>query len=235
MSDALKSLVFALVLCLVCSILLTAASSGLKQVQQRNLTLDKQRNILKSVGLVDEEIRYPADRIQSLYSNSIRPLWVDPSGRIVSADERGEPDLPVFLHMKGQDIAAYVIPVNSRGLWGRIHGYLALESDGATVSGFTVYRHQETPGLGGEIEKQWFQRNFAGKKIVNRQGGFASIGIAKGLVRDSVAVADVPNYVDGISGATLTGRYLSSGLKETLSSYEPVSLRFRDNRPEQGS
>ncbi len=29
------------------------------------------------------------------------------------------------------------------------------------------------------------------------------------------------HYVDGISGATLTGRYLSEGLEETLTQYEP--------------
>jgi Na+-transporting NADH:ubiquinone oxidoreductase subunit C len=38
-----------------------------------------------------------------------------------------------------------------------------------------------------------------------------------------------PNYVDGISGATLTGRYLSAGLREVLEDYEPVSIRFRKN------
>jgi Na+-transporting NADH:ubiquinone oxidoreductase subunit C len=37
------------------------------------------------------------------------------------------------------------------------------------------------------------------------------------------------NYVDGISGATLTGRYLTAGLREVLEDYEPVSIRFRKN------
>ena len=34
-----------------------------------------------------------------------------------------------------------------------------------------------------------------------------------------------PNYVDGISGATLTGKYLSAGIREILETYEPVSIR----------
>ena len=229
MSDALKSIVFAAVLCLACSILLTAASSGLKPFQQRNIALDKQRNILKSVGLADEDLGYAADGIRSLYTENIRPLWVDATGRIVSGDKRSDTDLPIFLYARDSDILAYIIPINSRGLWGRIRGYLALGRDGETVSGFTVYSHQETPGLGGEIEKRWFQKNFVGKKIVNRQGRFVSIGIAKGRVRDSVSDKEASNYVDGISGATLTGRYLSAGIKEVLTSYESVSLRLRDN------
>jgi len=35
--------------------------------------------------------------------------------------------------------------------------------------------------------------------------------------------------VDGISGATLTGNYLSRGLHEVLRQYEPVSIRFRQD------
>jgi Na+-transporting NADH:ubiquinone oxidoreductase subunit C len=36
--------------------------------------------------------------------------------------------------------------------------------------------------------------------------------------------------VDGISGATLTGKFLSEGLKDILLDYEPVSVQFRQNR-----
>jgi Na+-transporting NADH:ubiquinone oxidoreductase subunit C len=103
---------------------------------------------------------------------------------------------------------------------------MALENDGTTVKGFTVYQHSETPGLGGEIEKKWFQQNFEGKKIVDQQGNFVAVQVAKGSVPDSKE----PHYVDGISGATLTGKYLSRGLEKTLSRYEPVSLCFRKNR-----
>jgi Na+-transporting NADH:ubiquinone oxidoreductase subunit C len=35
--------------------------------------------------------------------------------------------------------------------------------------------------------------------------------------------------VDGISGATLTGRYLAAGIRDTLSQYEPVAVKFRKN------
>lgn len=231
MSDSLKSLVFATVLCLVCSLLLTAASSGLRDLQRQNIVLDKQRNILKSVGLIGEDEANPADRIKALYDANIRSVWVDPIGRILAEAREGEENLPIFLHMEGDVIASYAIPINSRGLWGKIQGYLAIDRDGKTVTGFTVYKHSETPGLGGEIEKAWFQRNFVGKQIVNRQGRFVSIGIAKGAVDDSIPDPAKPNYVDGISGATLTGRYLSSGIKDVLASYESVSLRLRNNRP----
>jgi Na+-transporting NADH:ubiquinone oxidoreductase subunit C len=36
--------------------------------------------------------------------------------------------------------------------------------------------------------------------------------------------------VDGISGATLTGQYLTEGLKDTLRAYEPVAVQFRQKQ-----
>jgi Na+-transporting NADH:ubiquinone oxidoreductase subunit C len=132
--------------------------------------------------------------------------------------------------VKDNAIRAYILPVHSRGLWGKIEGYIALENDGKTVAGFTVYSQQETPGLGGEIEKAWFQNNFRGKRIVGPDGKFQSVAIAKGRVADRIPPKNQANYVDGISGATLTGRFLSQGLRDTLLAYEKVSINFRKGR-----
>ena len=112
-------------------------------------------------------------------------------------------------------------------MWGKIHGYMAIQRDGKTVAGFSVYSHNETPGLGGEIEKPWFQRNFIGKQIVDAKGAFTPVAIAKGKVADSVAADKQANYVDGISGATLTGKYLTGGLRDVLTEYEGLSREFR--------
>lgn len=200
--------------------------------------LDRQKNILKSVGLIAEDRKYTPEAVEKLYKRSIEAVWADPSGKIIEKPISGEQDLPIYLYTKDDAIHAYIIPINSRGLWGRILGYLALRNDGTTIAGFTVYKHSETPGLGGEIEKDWFQKEFVGKRIVDQEGDFVSISIAKGKVTDRVPKSERTNYVDGISGATLTGKYLSAGMKQILESYEPVSIRFRKHRiktiPEKG-
>ena len=133
----------------------------------------------------------------------------------------------LYLYLQEEAVTAYIVPVDSRGLWGRIYGYLALDTDGSTVTGFSVYQHAETPGLGGEIENQWFQRNFVGKRIVDASGEFVSIKIAKGAVKNVIRQDLQPNYVDGISGATMTGKFLTEGLQGILQTYEPVSVHFR--------
>jgi len=230
MSDQLKSFLFAAATCLICTISLTAASTGLKELQQKNIAMDRQKNILKSVGLIHENVGHTHEEINKLYVDNIKSIWVDSKGSIVKKSQKAKKKLPVYIYTKNDRIESYILPIDSRGLWGRILGYLALKNDGSTIAGFTVYKHSETPGLGGEIEKRWFQKNFEGKKIVSRTGNFLSISIAKGGLTNTVPEDRRINYVDGISGATLTGKYLSSGLKDILLEYEPVSLKFRTKK-----
>ncbi|KJS29451.1 MAG: NADH:ubiquinone oxidoreductase subunit C [Desulfatitalea sp. BRH_c12] len=227
MPNRMKSLLFATLLCVVCSLLLTAASTGLKARQQQNMEVDRQKNILKAFGIIDDAQTISAAETQQLYRHNVRSVWVDESGRSVAENLRGPRALPLYIFSKNDTVQAYVVPIDSRGLWGTIHGYLAIENDGSTIRGFTVYQHQETPGLGGEIESRWFRKNFAGKKIVNAGGDFVSVRIAKGSVDDRMPSDIRSNYVDGISGATLTGKFLSEGMQEILEAYEPIAVQFR--------
>ncbi len=230
MSSYAKSILFALLTAVLCSLLLTAGAAGLKQRQLENIEVDKKRNVLRAVGLIDNQSQITKQRIQQLYKQRIRSLWVSPEGQIMDAAVAPAKSVPIYLYVKDQQVAAYILPINTKGLWGKIFGYLAIERDGSTVAGFTVYKHSETPGLGGEIEKDWFQKNFEGKKILDRIGNLVSVSIAKGYLPDSFPQDKLPNYVDGISGATLTGKFLTSGLKQVLLEYEPVSIQFRSQQ-----
>ncbi len=218
---------FAALVSAVCCLLITGASTGLKPFQQENQTLDRQKNILRAAGIITMETTTSRVQIQSLFQYKIHEVTVDARGNFM---EKGTGEgLSLYLYQEDQTLKAYVIPIESRGLWGKIKGYMALKADGETVAGFTVYSHSETPGLGGEIEKAWFQKNFIGKKIFNAAHEFVSIGIAKGSV-DALAEDARANHVDGISGATLTGKYLTQGLKQNLERYEAVSVRLRQGQ-----
>jgi len=228
-------ILFALVLSVVCSLLITAAATGLRARQQENMALDKKVNLLRAAGLVDAGRNPGKETINTLYDQRIEEAVVDRQGKIIETEDAEGMHL-YFVHAQtardghaSNDISGYIVPINTRGLWGKIHGYLAFENDGQTVSGFSVFSHSETPGLGGEIESAWFQKNFKGKKIFNSQDKFVSIGIAKGKAGE-LPKDEQENYVDGISGATLTGRYLSEGIKNTLMKYEGVSVTFRQRQ-----
>lgn len=239
MSERLKTILFALALCLVCSTLLTAAATRLQPLQAKNMQLDRRKNILLAINRIDPSKPYAPDEINRLYEETIFQYAVNSTGAIVDplaetaqkSKVQDQDRLPLYLAVdpETQTIRSYIIPIDTRGLWGKIYGYLALKDDGATIEGFSVYKHAETPGLGGEIETHWFQRNFVGKKIVDQSNQFVSVSVAKGRASDQVPETKLPNYVDGISGATLTGQYLSKGLREILADYEPASIRFRQD------
>ena len=129
--------------------------------------------------------------------------------------------------MNGGQASVYAIPVHGKGLWSTLYGYLALESDLDTIKGMTFYKQGETAGLGAEIAQPWFQENFVGKKIFDGEV-LRSIEVVKGKVEQLIADPDDQVYaVDGISGASITGRGVADLLKEKLSIYEPYIKRVR--------
>ena len=120
--------------------------------------------------------------------------------------------LPVFRSSLPE---ATIIPISGKGLWSTLFGYFAIDNDYNTVRGITFYKHKETPGLGGEVDKDWFQNNFVGKKIKDDDGSLLSITVAKGKSGNNI------HGVDGISGATITSRGLSEFLLRDLKKYLP--------------
>jgi Na+-transporting NADH:ubiquinone oxidoreductase subunit C len=227
-------IVFALLLSVICSLMITIAAGGLKGFQMANMELDKKINILKAANLISHK-KPSKKKINELYDTHIKEVLVDDQGNIIEKHAPNSLNLYLFQEenqendRKNAEIKGYILPINTRGLWGKIQGYLAFENDGQTISGFSVFSHSETPGLGGEIESAWFQKNFKGKKILNSQNKFVSVGIAKGKV-SNLPEDKQSHYVDGISGATLTGRYLSQGIKKTLIKYDSVSIIFRQKQ-----
>ena len=53
---------FAAILSVVCCLLITGASTGLKSFQQENRTLDRQKNILRATGIVTLDASPPGSR-----------------------------------------------------------------------------------------------------------------------------------------------------------------------------
>ncbi len=233
MSDSAKSLIFAITMCIVLGLLLTTAATALQPRQHANIENNRRLNVLMAVNLVSHDQRYTHEEISTIYEENIVFLGATQTGRIVEPGRvEADPVLPLYLYERDGRIQAYIVPIETSGVWGPIQGYLAIEDDGSTIQGFTITQHSETPGLGGEIERRWFQENFEGKQIVDKYGNFVSVRVARGEVDRMVPEEDRPHYVDGISGATLTGEKITEGLRRILHQYEPVSIRFRDNAVE---
>tara|TARA_A100001015_G_scaffold264227_1_gene311686 strand:- start:1198 stop:1875 length:678 start_codon:yes stop_codon:yes gene_type:complete len=222
-SSTAKTFIFALLMCFICSITLTFARVSLKDMQDRNVKIDQQKNILKAFALLNNDQKYTSDEIESIYAQNIKTKYMNENGSVSDT----ETNLPIFIMGTDNEIEKYAIHFSAYGLWSYINGYLAIAGDGNTVIGMTVYSHMETPGLGGECEKPWFQDQYIGKKITDIDGEFVSIGIVKGKVKDVVPQNQQANYVDGMSGATITSDGIARDLKAQLEVYEPLSKRLR--------
>lgn len=231
MSENMRVLRFAVIVCLVCSALVSAAALGLRDRQEANLRLDIRKNILKAVGLY--EAGESADAVNAHFDERMVGVVLNPDGSVVEGrtpedvDPDREPDLLLLYQcVEDGNVVAYAFPIQGQGLWSTVYGYLALEGDLATVKGITFYKQGETPGLGAEVEKPWFQDQFVGKRILGDGGEIVSVTVVKG----GAAVKhpdDLEHYVDGISGASITSRAVSKMLLDGLNAYEPYFGKLR--------
>ena len=225
------------------SLLLALTSTQLKDLQKFNIELDKKKNILKCIGRDLSLMK--ADEIIEEYENNISNIILKLNGDVVdniasdnleSVPNKSTGEVKYFLNnieylpaYKSSNPEAFIIPISGKGLWSTLFGYFALEMDLNTVRGITFYKHGETPGLGGEVEKKWFQNNFVGKKIFNQTGELVSIKVVKGKVNDVYSGEALNHGVDGISGATVTSRGVSDFLKRDLLKYEQYLKNNRMN------
>jgi len=228
--------IFISMLTIISSLLLSLAATQLKSYQDYNIDVDKKKNVLKSIGL-DVSALEPKN-ILSEYNARILEIITDRDGNnvksikfsdlLLSENKRtgesiftyeGNNYLPVF---KSSSPEATIIPISGKGLWSTLFGYFAIDDDFNTVRGITFYQHGETPGLGGEVDKAWFQANFAGKKIKDNSGNLVSIEVVKGKSGDNI------HGVDGISGATITSRGVTDFLLRDLKRYAPFFNKQMD-------
>jgi Na+-transporting NADH:ubiquinone oxidoreductase subunit C len=107
----------------------------------------------------------------------------------------------VYLVKKDGKLDQVILPIDGKGLWSTLYGFLALSDDLNTVRGITFYEHAETPGLGGEVDNPRWQIKWAGKKIYGEKGS-VQLHLVKGVADKSSPEAAY--QVDGLSGATLT-------------------------------
>ncbi len=225
------TVLYAAGVCVVCSLALALAAAGLRPRQERMVELDRRFNVLKAFGAPMTDAagrRLPAAEIERLYDEHVRERVVEAdTGRVVegrtprdlSPSEIAESRLlPLYEWVEGDRAERYAFPVSGKGLWSTIYGYLALDGNLERIVGLTFYKHGETPGLGGEIESEAFQSQFRGRRLIGPEGPFPIV-IAKGPAAETDRAAEDRLVVDGISGATLTGRGVMEFLNRDIRSY----------------
>lgn len=221
---------YAAIMVIVVATILSVTAISLQPRQDKNKEIEKKSQILTTIGKGSDaaEAEDKDKFIEDLYAKLITNTYVvNVEGEKVegvdafTVDLKKELDkpveeqnLPVFEYSDGQS-TKYILPVRGKGLWGPIWGYVALQEDMNTIYG-VVFDHQgETPGLGAEINQDWFEDPFKGDKIFNQEGEFVSIEVVKGGTSP-----DNPHGVDAISGGTITSKGLEAMLYDSLIKYK---------------
>ncbi|MCP4596421.1 Na(+)-translocating NADH-quinone reductase subunit C [Neptuniibacter sp.] len=220
-----KTIIVTVLLCVVCSVIVSAAAVLLKPKQIANKELDRKSNILAAAGISD-----PSKSVDELFAQ-ITTKYVDletgkftteiPAkydakkaakdpvlGKALSKDvdiasiKYQAKVMPVYMVEKDGQIEKVILPVHGYGLWSTLYGFLALEGDLNTVVGFGFYSHAETPGLGGEVDNPNWKALWPGKEVYPAGSMEPTLGLIKGTVDTSNPNAK--HQVDGLAGATLT-------------------------------
>ncbi|HHK8421184.1 Na(+)-translocating NADH-quinone reductase subunit C [Vibrio parahaemolyticus] len=223
-----KTLGVVIGLSLVCSIIVSTAAVGLRDKQKANAVLDKQSKIVEVAGIEANGKKVPelyAEYIEPRLVDFATGEFVEEASdgsKAANYDQRkaakdnatsikltAEQDKAkiirrantgiVYLVKNGDDVSKVIIPVHGNGLWSMMYAFVAVETDGNTVSGITYYEQGETPGLGGEVENPSWRAQWVGKKLFD-ENHKPAIKVVKGG-----APAGSEHGVDGLSGATLTG------------------------------
>lgn len=228
-----QSNVYTLIYIIVAVVLVGAAlaftSMSLRDKQQANADADKMRQILMSVHEKPE-----ASEISSAFGKLIvKQMYVNSEGAVTFEAPEGNNEvfntdvaaqinlpaadrkLPVFVCQLEDGQTKYILPAYGAGLWGPIWGYISVGADGSDIYGAYFSHASETPGLGAEIETPSFSDQFDNKHLI-KDGHFIPVEVVKAGQRPTNENAD---YVDAISGGTITSKGVSTMLNNSLMPY----------------
>lgn len=234
---------FALAVCLVCSVFVTASAVGLADRQAANARLDLQKKVLSVAGLLASDETVAPAEIAKRFTQNLKPRIIElrsgayadnidaasfdqdaaaqnpatstaaPSNQAKVA--RLPKHIKIFQKFDGKTLQQVILPIHTKGLWSTLYGYVAVDADGQTVKGLTFYKHAETPGLGGEVDNPRWKALWPGRKIYDASGAVA-LNVIKG---QAGSPSEDPHHVDGLSGATLTSRGVGAGIDFWMGEY----------------
>jgi len=235
--SALRTLLFSAAVCVVCAVLVSTTAVTLRDRQAVNAELDRRRNVLTAAGVVQPDEALPAAEVERRFADfeavvvdmrthqeaaSFDTSGYDPrraqgdpaASRAMPRNEAQITRVPhhLIVYQKRTPAGALdlvVLPIEGKGLWSTMYGFLALGPDLRTVRGLTFYQHGETPGLGGEVDNPRWKALWPGRQAFDEQGR-PVIALARGA---SGPPDTDPHRVDGLSGATITSRGVTAMLR----------------------
>ena len=236
----LYTILYTVVMVVIVGVLLAAAATILKPMQDANALLEKKTAIMKAFGneggdfdklvtmgvininengnaefvAIDKEDKVAIDGVFELLADRKALAEIlDPKNVEVTNN------LPIFEYKEEGKAPLYVLPLVGKGLWGDIWGYIALErvADNVKIAGIVMDHAGETPGLGAEIATDGVQGKFVDKLLYDGAGEFA-VRMRKG------GASNLDHEVDAITGGTKTCEGVNEMLSTSINKYKPFFM-----------
>ena len=189
------TIVYSTIIVVIVAFLLAFVASALKDTQDANVRIDTMQHKLNALNIRNLDKALVEEKYNDLKQSEEEIGGVMVEQFIVDGAPR------------------YLVPVSGRGLWGGISGYVALDDDMNTIYGTDFQHESETAGLGALIAEQPFQESFCGKQLVAEGDTEITLSVVKKGKQGNLAPE---NYVDGVTGATLTSDGVNAMLKDCL-------------------
>lgn len=213
--------IFATIMVAIVALVLSTAAMLLQPRQEKNAEIEKKRNILASVGIeasgIDAETLYDK-YITSAYvinnkAEKVEGVAFDIDVKKEQRKPIEEQLFPIYVATLDNGSRSFIMPLEGKGLWGPIWGYMALNEDLRSIYGVTFDHKSETPGLGAEINTSWFEDMFKDKTLFDGEE-FKGILVQKGGANPNDNSA-----VDAISGGTITSKALEAMIYDCMVNY----------------
>jgi Na+-transporting NADH:ubiquinone oxidoreductase subunit C len=189
-------IVFMFVATLFFSAILIVFGSFTRQRVQDNERIAFERAVLEALP-IDLPMNASPPTIHTMYLEYIK--------------EANNASAGALRYMRNDSLVAYALPIEGPGFWAQIRGVIGIAADKRTITGISFYEQNETPGLGAEIAKQDFRKQFVGKRLADK-GTPLEIRMHSAQLDES--------SVHAVTGATQTstrlGRFMDEQLRQWM-------------------
>jgi len=124
--------------------------------------------------------------------------------------EKPEELMEIYIGTNNGEVVGYTVKTApTSGYSGEIQVLTGVSSDGV-ISGITIIKHNETPGLGALATGEWNDQ-FTGKSATEK------LVVVKGTPQDG------GNEIQAITGSTITSRAVIEGVNTAIAVYQNMS------------
>jgi electron transport complex protein RnfG len=125
--------------------------------------------------------------------------------------EKPEELLEIYIGKNGSEIVGYTVKTGpSSGFGGEVQVLTGISTDGL-ITGITIIKHNETPGLGALATGEW-KDQFAGKSATEEL-----------IVVKGAAAKEDSNEIQAITGSTITSAAVTEGVNTSVDVYQIMS------------